>query len=392
MDTSKTIPTSGLEKPPGTPTATPPGGAPSDTVIHVIPDEFYGAALRKKVVEPPKKPAVPPTAPRPAVPAVPKPPQPKKRSRLPVILVIIFLLLVLGGGAAYYFLIYKPGQTAKKPVQPAVNANINAPAAPVCGDGKCATSENFASCPADCPPPGPVCGDNKCEDPETTETCSADCPPPGPVCGDNKCDEGETLETCAADCEPPEPVPGNDADFDGVTDAEETGIYGSDMNNSDSDGDSFVDLNEVLNLFDPAKPRPAMLVDNPGIALYKNTAQGYEIFRPAAWTMNEKGENNKETYFTSSRGEFIEVLVESNDEGKTLMDWYLVQSPGVMSSEVQLFKTLGGYEEILSPDKMTAFVAVGKRVFVISYNLGDIGKIEYTVTFKTMINSLKVAQ
>ena len=370
MDTSNTNSNPGLEKPPGTPTATPPGGAPSETVIHVIPDEFYGAALKKRVVEPPKKPAIPvsPTAPKPPVPTAPKPPQPKRRGPLPIIIVVVLLLVVLGGGAAYYFLIYKPGQTVKKPVQqPAVNTNVNAPSEPICGDGKCAASENFASCPVDCPPPGPVCGDNKCEDPET-------------------------LETCAADCQPAEPVAGLDSDSDGVTDAEETGIYGTDQNNSDSDGDSFVDLNEVLNLFNPAKSRPSMLADNPGVAVYKNTVLGYEIFRPAAWVVSEKGENNMETYFTSSKGEFIEVLTESNDAGKTLMDWYLEQSPGVKSSEVQLFKTLAGYEEILSPDKMTAFVAAGKKVFVISYNLGDSDKVDYKITFKMMVNSLKVAQ
>jgi hypothetical protein len=177
-----------------------------------------------------------------------------------------------------------------------------------------------------------------------------------------------------------------------MTDAEETGIYGTNVNESDSDGDSFVDLNEVINLFDPAKPRPSMLADNPGIAVYKNPVQGYEIFRPAAWIVTEKGEEGKETYFTSPKGEFIQVLVEANDEGKTLMDWFLEQSPGVSSSEVQLFKTLGGYEEILSPDKMTAFVAAGQRVFVVSYNLGDRDKIEYKITFKMVVNSLKVAE
>ncbi|MFA6603609.1 MAG: hypothetical protein WCT10_02060 [Patescibacteria group bacterium] len=391
MDTPNIAPNPGFEKPPGTPTAALPGANSSETVIHVIPDEFYGAALKKKVVEPPKKPAVPAPAAA-ANPPASKPPQPKKRSALPIILIVIFLLLALGGSAAYYFLVYQPGQKAKGPVQPAINTNANIPAGPVCGDNRCESGENFAVCPADCPSPGPVCGDNKCEAPETVETCSADCVPPGPVCGDNKCEEPETLETCAADCEPPEPTPGADSDFDGVTDAEETGIYGSDMSNPDSDGDSFVDLNEVLNLFDPARPRPALLVNNPGIAVYKSAVQGYEIFRPASWVVSEKGEDGKETYFTSPKGEFIQVLVETNDTDKTLLDWYLEQSPGVVGSEVQLLKTLGGHEEILSPDKMTAFVAAGKRIFIVSYNLGGQNKLDYAVTFKMVVNSLKVAE
>jgi hypothetical protein len=37
-------------------------------------------------------------------------------------------------------------------------------------------------------------------------------------------------------------------------------------------------------------------------------------------------------------------------------------------------------------------VAAGQRVFVVSYNLGDRDKIEYKITFKMVVNSLKVAE
>lgn len=353
----------------------------AEPAIHVIPDEFYGVALKKKA-----PPLAPPPPPAPAVPQPPKPPVPparKKKSPAVLIIVILLLIIAIGGGAAWYFFL-RPQPVVKPPV-------VNAPPKAVCGDNKCDAAESWTTCSADCPQPGPVCGDGICDSAEGYSTCSADCPKPAPVCGDDKCEApDETFENCAADCQPPEPAPAADADSDGLTDDEEKNIYQTDILAPDTDGDSFVDLNEVINLFDPAKPRPSMLSDNPGIAAYSNAAQGYKAFRPSSWTLRESGEGATEAYFTAPTGEFIEIMAEPNAEKKPLLDWYLAQVPDVKSSEIQIFKTRGGYDEILSPDRMTAYVAVGDKVLVVSYNLGDQLLIRYKATFQTVVSSLVV--
>lgn len=383
-----------LDKPPGAP-GTPPPGEP---VIHVIPDKFYGAALRKKVVEPPKTPPPgygPGQAPRPGVPQPPRPTAPPRpRRKGGGLVVAIVMVLLLGAGGVGYFG-YTQGwfdQIIKPPAKPPAgnqNLNVNVPPAPVCGNGQCEATETADNCAADCRPK-PVCGDGKCEAPdETTESCSADCAPPAPVCGDGKCEDPETDESCSADCQPPEPELGPDADNDGVSDVEEEAIYGINKNDPDSDHDSFVDLNEIYNLFNPALPAPSMLRDNPGIAAYSNVDQGYEVLRPAGWSVREAGENRAEVFFTAPDGEFVEVLAQVNPDNLPLMDWYLEQSPGVRSSDVQVFRTKGGYEEVLSPDRMTAFVAVDGRVYVISYNLANQNFILYRSTFAMVANSLK---
>ncbi len=370
----------GLDRPAGAPT----GASPSEPVIHVIPEKFYGAGLRMKAPPPRKEPPKPAVPPGPPVPPGAVPPPKPKNKLVPVLMIVIILLLLGGGGAAAYFFVF-----AKKPAPPAAtNQNVNARPQPVCGDNKCDASESTQTCPSDCGQPGPVCGDNKCESPESYQTCKADCPAPAPVCGDNKCEvPEEDFKNCPADCQPPEPKPGLDSDSDGVTDYEEENIYRTNSYDPDSDHDSFVDLNEVLNLFNPAQPRPSMLKDNPGIALFQSSELAFDIFYPARWTRKDAEQG---LVFTAPTGEFIQVLIESNKDGLGLMDWYLQQSPSVRSSDVQMFKTAGGYDEILSPDRLTAFVASGHRVFVISYNLGSALDIQYKATFSMMINSLKV--
>jgi len=347
-------PTGGLDKPAGAPSGAPP----SEPVIHVIPEKFYGAATKMRVVakkEPPKPPPGPPPAPGAA-----PPPRPRKSKLMPVLLIVGVVLLLGGGGAAYYFLVL-----AKKPAQQvAVNQNVNTA-------------------------PKPVCGDNKCDSSESSLTCPADCGPPKPVCGDNKCDSSEDFKGCPADCQPPEPKPGLDSDSDGVTDIEELNVYNTDPYIPDSDRDSFIDLNEILNLFDPAKPRPSMLRDNSGVTLYRNAELAFELLYPTRWTKRESSDQGT-IFFTAPSGEFIQVLIEPNAEGESLMDWYLTQSPSVRSSDVQIFKTPGGYDQILSPDRFTAFVASGHRIFVISYNLGAALEIQFKATFSMMVNSLKV--
>ncbi len=376
-------PQAGLEKPAGS------APAAAEPVIHVIPDKFYGAALKKKValVEPPK-PAVP------AKPTAPQPPRPpvaaKPKGKGGLIALILIILILGGGGAGAYFFLF-----AKKPATPVTNTAVNAaPAGPVCGNAACEAGETYVNCPQDCPKPKPVCGDKKCDSPEETpQNCPDDCGPPPPVCGDNKCDKTETYQSCPQDCQPPTPVPAKDSDSDGLTDVEETTIYGTDPFKADSSGRGYLDGNQVLYLYDPASSKnAAQLKDNPGIATYANAAQGYTMLYPRSWSTREGGENASEAYFTAPTGEFVEVLVQDNPDSKPLMDWYLEQSPGVKSSEVQLFKTKQGYDEILSPDRFTAFVAVGKKVFVVSYNLSDQVEIRFRTTFSMMVTSLAVTQ
>jgi hypothetical protein len=374
METAVEKPT-GLDKPSGA--AMPP----SEPVIHVIPDQFYGAALKKRVpIEAPKVVAAP--AKKDAATPAPPPP-PKKGGKLALIIIGIVVILAALGATAYFFL-FAPKPKPKPPT----NVNVNAAAA-VCGNGTCESGETSSSCSADCALPAAVCGNGTCESGEDSDTCPGDCQEAAvSVCGDGKCDTDESFSDCPSDCQPPEPVPALDSDSDGLSDVEEKDIYGTNSNNPNTDGDSFVDLNEVLNLFDPTKPPPASLNDHPSWKLYSSAEQDYQILYPAKWTVKES-DQGKEVMFNVGGGEFVEVLIDENASGKLLMDWYLEKVPGKRSSEVSMFQTRGGYDEILSDDLLTAYVSVGSRIFIVTYNLGTQTEIRYKATFTVMVNSLK---
>jgi len=100
---------------------------------------------------------------------------------------------------------------------------------PGCGDGKCGSGENCATCPADCnacPSGSAVCGDGTCGSGETCVSCAADCGECPPQCGDGTCNGSETCSTCPGDCgdcpvDPcaqPETLNGKDDNCNGLVD------------------------------------------------------------------------------------------------------------------------------------------------------------------------------
>lgn len=358
--------------------------APDAPVIHVIPEQFYGAAIKQKVKEEPKQVVVKsaPTAPPPGPPKPPPPPKTPSsaKRKKPWLAIAIVVLILVGGGVAAFWALRKPPATA-------VNTNQVAHG-PTCGNGQCESGETTANCVADCPAPAPFCGDGRCDDPETADSCAGDCGPPPPACGNGRCEETETPDSCASDCAVSAPQPGKDSDADGLTDIEETDIYGSNPNNTNTDADSFVDLNEVLNLFDPAKPTPAKLADNPGIASFKSAFVSVQY--PRSWLAKDemKAADDGSVFFTAATHEFVQVLAERKEpRSQTLPEWFAAQNPGSNSAQSQVFKTRSGYDAIFSADRMTAYIDAGPEVYVVTYNLGDQTEIRYRVTFEMMVNA-----
>jgi hypothetical protein len=300
------------------------------------------------------------------------------------VMLILLAVLILGGGGfgAYYFFYMRPAST------PPVNA---LPSGPVCGDGKCESPESVSNCAADCKPAA-KCGDGECQASagETKENCSQDCGEPDAVCGDGKCEEskGEDYQTCSDDCEPPAPTPAADIDSDGLSDIEENRLYGTNAYSADSDGDSFVDLNELLNLFNPAQPQPSTLLDNSGVTGYQNQSIGFQLIQPTSWSVSEAFDGSSVT-LTATTGETISVKIDSNEDAMDLLSWYLKANPSVSGSSVDVSKTKQGYDHILSDDQLTAYVAVDGNIYTIDYELNQQLLIRYKATFKMIISSLK---
>jgi len=201
---------------------------------------------------------------------------------------------------------------------------------------------------------------------------------------------GETYRECSEDCEPPPPEQASDNDSDGLTDVEETDIFGSDPNSVNTDGDSFVDLNEVLNLFDPAKPDPARLIDNPGITVYRNEDLGIQLLRPVSWGVRDVPVE-RTVRFTSPTGESAEVTLYMKDENESLTDW-LSNAPIEGVADISSFESLvnrRGYEQIITSDRRTIFMSDGAVAVKLNYDLADELEIRYRVTLSMIANSLE---
>jgi len=371
---------------------TPEGGANQkkkkpEPVIHVMPPEFHAASGKRVALSEPKDRKKDESKQEKAAGAAGA--ERERRARRgggkgKAVLLIVLAVLILGGGGfgAYYFFYMRPA--------PPPPTNV-LPSGPTCGDGKCEAPETESTCAADCKPAA-KCGDGTCQASagETKENCSKDCGEPEAVCGDGKCEEskGESYDNCSDDCEPPAPTPAADIDSDGLSDYEENNIYGTNAYSADSDGDSFVDLNELLNLFNPAQGQPSTLLDNAGVRQYQNQTIGFQLIQPASWTVSEALDNSGVT-LTANTGETFTIDIDDNADGLDLLSWYLSENPGVSAASVQVSPTKQGYNYILSDDQLIAYLAVDGKVYTITYELNQQLLIRYKATFKMMVNSLK---
>jgi hypothetical protein len=292
----------------------------------------------------------------------------KRERNLKPILVVVMLIVVLGlmAGAAYLFtrsLEKKPTPTpptnlaanlptnvpvnvpeVNAPTNVPTNVPVNVPPAPVCGNGTCETGENSTNCPADCPPSPPT---------------------------------------------PPVVVSASDQDKDGLTDEEEK-IYTTGVSNPDSDGDSYVDGLEVINLYNPIGFAPVRIVDSGLVEVYNNPTFNYSIFYPKTWISRALDETNREVLFTSATGEFVQVIVQENPEKISVLDWYLKQNPNVTAAQVGTVVTKTGLQGIRSPDGLTVYFGNGDYIFAVAYQIGNRTEVNFETTFEMMVRSFKL--
>ncbi len=86
----------------------------------------------------------------------------------------------------------------------------------------------------------------------------------------------------------PKPVQNSlDTDSDGLTDVEEQ-LYGTDFRNPDTDGDSYLDGNEVFHGYNPLSFAPSTLLDSERVQEFSmaatETSPGYSFLYPIEWT------------------------------------------------------------------------------------------------------------
>lgn len=188
---------------------------------------------------------------------------------------------------------------------------------------------------------------------------------------------------------PPKPAPGKDTDSDGITDEEER-LYGTDARNPDSDADSFLDGNEVFHRYDPLGPSPQTLLDTGTVALFYSVDTTWSVYYPIKWKVSEV--DGTVVFQSGSTAKVVVTEQVKGDMATPLVDWYKAFLGKNVSSDIKLLLTKNGYQELLSNDKLTAYVDAGQKVFIFTYDLKEELSIDFLTTFQMMVNSFLMSK
>lgn len=379
--------------------------------IHVIPEHFYGAALKAKV---PEGKAV--NAPSSQAAGLE---QPKKRSIVPIVVLVVVALFLIGGGAFVYL---ERASLFPAPAKPAPVAQTTpptpvVPAAPNAPVNLTATSTNPQSVSLSWSVTGADATGFRIERAAsgTTDFSAITSLPSGStsyvdasvqpatsylyhVIASNAGGDSSPSNVASADVPalPPTPPPtvklppaGLDSDSDGLTDLEEQ-LYNTDPHNPDTDADGFLDGNEVFNLYNPNGRAPSTLLDSKAVKVI-SASIGWTMQMPTPWTLNLTTADGSQAQIVTGHGESFDIAVVDNPTHQDVLAWYLAQHPDIQASQVLQFRSKRGYQGIISADLLTTYIPWGSQIFSFTYNLDDQPFINFRTTYSMMLNSLTLS-
>jgi hypothetical protein len=380
--------------------------------IHVIPEKFYGAALKAKVPEIGEKPAA-------AAPTGNGLDQPRPRSKVPMIVGGILVLLLIVGGAFAYFnqeLLFpkktEPTPTPETKPEPPKPVVVEPPSTPANFSGTSTSPQSASLSWVDTSANESGFRLDRAEDQGSFAELT-NLPPNSTSFIDTTVTAGKTYryrilarnsggesapssEASVAVAALPPPVPeapklppaGLDTDSDGLTDLEEP-ILGSDTRSPDTDHDGFLDGNEVFHLYNPNGTAPARLLEAKLVKLWTATV-GWTMQVPNSWTTTLEAADGSKGMISTGHGEVFRISVEENLEKKPVLDWYLGKNPEVKADQVLQYRSKKGYEGIIGADLLTTYIPWGDRIFVFKYELGKETFINFRTLYSMILNSLEL--
>ncbi len=184
--------------------------------------------------------------------------------------------------------------------------------------------------------------------------------------------------------EEPSITQGIDTDSDGLTDREEA-LYGTDARNPDTDGDTFLDGNEVFHRYDPLGFAPSTLLDTGSVVEYRSEVGGYALTYPRQWSLTST--EGAGITLRAQTGATIGVIDYGKSAEQAFSAWLGEVYPQIVSTDLKQGLTKAGYVSYTTDDQRTAFLVFDSRVVVFTYTLGNSLVIDYLQTFQMMVNS-----
>lgn len=183
---------------------------------------------------------------------------------------------------------------------------------------------------------------------------------------------------------PKDPYPGTDTDSDGLTNVEEL-LYGTDFRSPDTDGDTFLDGNEVFHRYDPNGLAPSTLLDTGAVRVLERSEVPFTLYYPASWTVSVLPEATQ-VNFRLAGGSSFSLVYEAKDALTDLSAWMKTKSISTKDTEETLTKE--GYPARIGHDGRMMYLDLGDWVVSATYDLGDGLSIDFLQTFKMMTNSI----
>jgi len=183
-------------------------------------------------------------------------------------------------------------------------------------------------------------------------------------------------------------VSSEDSDEDGLTDDEEA-LFNTERENMDTDGDTFADGQEVINLYSP-KAQETELAGTDLVETFVNENYKYSVMYPAAWFARGTDRSNLEVVFSAENNEFVSIWVEENEGNLPLTEWYQEQAPEVNPDELTEFINKQGNIGLKSPDRFTVYFSRDGYVYIINYNIGLKEEADYPSVYQMMIESFNI--
>jgi len=198
---------------------------------------------------------------------------------------------------------------------------------------------------------------------------------------------GEKIDTDNIDDSSSAPVyvSAIDSDHDGLTDIEEA-LYGSDKLKRDSDGDSYIDGDEISNLFHPAMAGATKIYESDRVSTYVNADYHYNLIYPSSWTTKD---NKDSVIFQSQTGEFIQVLISINDKNyNSIINWYKATINLDISDLTK--KKVSGIPAIRTANGYNVYFLLGDNIYTLLYNINLRQDANFMTTFDMVIKSFKL--
>lgn len=182
--------------------------------------------------------------------------------------------------------------------------------------------------------------------------------------------------------------PAADDDEDGLTNLEEIAL-GTDAKIADTDKDTYKDLEEANNGYNPAGA--GKLMDNKSLGTYLNTTFNVSLLYPVAWERTTASTDDS-VIFTAPDRQFVQLLIQPNTNQEDILSWYksTFNVETVPTSQLMTSQTWDG---VRTPDKLTTYLTNKDKtyIFVVTYNVGTGKILNYQNIYELILRSLKLS-